>query len=85
MSEGVKVLLKSAKVLIDYTNYRGERSLRPIYPMMIFYGTTEYHKEPGYLLEALDLDKLNEEGKPQLRFFAMKDIHSWTEEASRGD
>jgi predicted DNA-binding transcriptional regulator YafY len=54
---------------IDYTNYKGERSVRTIRPICIWFGSTEYHKEPQFLLNALDVDK-NEE-----RDFAMKDIH----------
>lgn len=60
-------------VVIDYTNHRGERSLRTISPTAnpIFYGSTTWHTEEQWLLEAWDLEK------GQLRTFAVKDIHAW--------
>lgn len=61
----------SQDVAIDYTNHRGERSIRRIKPVVMYWGTTEWHKEPQWLLNALDL------GKNLTRTFAMKDIHSW--------
>lgn len=68
-------MTESRVVEIDYTNHRGERSVRRIEPDDDFpmrFGRTAYHPEPQWLLDAMDLDK-NEE-----RTFAMKDIHSWT-------
>lgn len=58
-------------VLIDYTNHRGERSLRTIYPYQIAFKSTEWHPDEQHILEAYDFEK----GAP--RDFAMKDIHSW--------
>lgn len=58
-------------VIIDYTNYRGERSFRTILPQRIYWGSTEWHTRDQWLLEAMDLEK----GVP--RTFAMKDIHTW--------
>lgn len=58
-------------VTITYTNYRGETSERNIIPEKIWYGSTEWHPEPQWLLTALDLDK------KASRDFAMKDIHTW--------
>lgn len=60
------------KVIIDYTNWKGERSIRTIIPIRIYWGSNEWHKEEQWLLEAHDLEK------QALRNFAMKDIHSWT-------
>lgn len=59
-------------VVIDYTNYRGERGLRRIRPLRIVFDGNEWHPEPQWLVVALDLDKNAE------RSFAMKDIHAWT-------
>jgi len=57
------------KVLkIDYKNYRDKTSLRTIVPVRIWYGSTEFHTEEQYLLEAYDIDKLD------YRNFALKDI-----------
>lgn len=57
-------------VEIDYTNYRGERSVRTIRPMRLFFGMNKWHAHDQWLLEAV------EEGKG-VRYFAMKDVHSW--------
>lgn len=58
-------------VRIDYTNYRGERGVRLIQPERIWFGATEWHPSPQWLLEAYDLEK------SASRTFAMLDIHSW--------
>jgi predicted DNA-binding transcriptional regulator YafY len=58
-------------VLIDYTNWKGERSFRTIEPISISFEENEYHKPAQWLLLAMDLDKKAE------RSFALKDIHSW--------
>lgn len=57
-------------VVIEYTNYRGERSFRTILPGRIWYGQTEYHSSQ-WLLDAQDVAKGAE------RTFAIADIHSW--------
>jgi predicted DNA-binding transcriptional regulator YafY len=62
----------SEPVEIDYTNWRGERSVRVVQPKAIFWGQNQWHPEPQWLLAATDPGKGNE-----LRNFAMKDIHSW--------
>jgi predicted DNA-binding transcriptional regulator YafY len=63
----------NAAVDIDYTNWKGERRVRRIIPKpeQFFFGVTEYHKEPQWLLKAFDVEKKAE------RTFAMRDIHSW--------
>jgi hypothetical protein len=53
---------------IGYTNYRGEWSMRRIQPVRLWVGSTDWHPEPGLLLEALDLDK------NETRHFAVKDF-----------
>jgi hypothetical protein len=53
---------------IGYTNYRGEWSMRRIRPVRLWVGSTDWHPEPGLLLEALDL------GKNETRHFAVKDF-----------
>lgn len=60
-------------VTIDYTNYRGERLPRLIYPIRIDFAKNEWHPERQWLLDALDMDK------EQRRSFALKDVHSWHE------
>lgn len=58
-------------VLIDYTNWRGERSVRRVLPVSVFFGTTQYHRDKQWFLTAVDVEKNAE------RHFAMSDIHSW--------
>lgn len=52
----------------DYVNWKGVESHRKALMIRIFFGSTGYHKEPQWLMEARDLDK--QEG----RVFAMKDM-----------
>lgn len=61
----------SKQVSIVYTNYRGETNLRVIEPHRMWYGSTEWHPEAQWLLDALDVDKGAE------RTFAMRDIRVW--------
>lgn len=60
------------QVIIDYTNWRGERAERRITPHTMRWGKNAFHgEEPQWLLEAFD------EEKKGWRTFAMKDIHAW--------
>lgn len=61
----------SREVVIDYTNYRGERSLRRIRPTAWDWGSNEWHTDEQWLLVAWDLDK------DASRTFALSGIHSW--------
>jgi predicted DNA-binding transcriptional regulator YafY len=58
-------------VIIDYTNWRGERRLRGIRPINLAFKSNEWHPETQWLLEAIDLT----DGK--IKTFALKNIHSW--------
>ncbi len=61
------------EVEIEYTNYKGRRSLRRIKPeRIVFQQGNPYHPEPQWLLFATDL----EDG--QLKAWAMNNIHRWT-------
>ena len=59
----------SQQIWIDYTNWRGERSVRRIQPVEIRWGSTQWHPEAQWLLAAVDLDK------QAPREFALCDIH----------
>ena len=59
------------RIRISYTNWRGETSERLILPVKIWFGSTQWHKDEQWLLNALDIEK-NEE-----RDFALKDVHMW--------
>ncbi len=58
-------------VLIDYTNWRGERKKYHIIPGEMVFNKNEWHQEYQWLLEAEVV------GKGYVRQFAMKDVHSW--------
>lgn len=63
--------MNEKRVIIDYTNWRGERAVRIIEPITFYWGKNEFHPEPQWLLEAIDYDK------KERRVFAMKCIHEW--------
>jgi len=54
---------------IVYKNWRGETSRRSIVPLKVWYGATEWHPEPQWLLQALDTEK------GVVRDFALKDFN----------
>jgi hypothetical protein len=60
-SEGRLVEVETAEAApplqFDYVNWRGTPGRRRVRPTGIRYGTTEWEKEPGWLLDAYDLDK----------------------------
>ena len=66
-------LAAASQVYIDYTNYRGERSVRLIEPLPdgLFFGFNEYHPQKQWLLRAVDVEK------KALRTFALRDVHGW--------
>jgi predicted DNA-binding transcriptional regulator YafY len=63
--------MRTARVVIDYTNYKGERSERLITPQGIRFGSNRWHPDEQWLLQAVDSFKDAE------RTFALTDIHSW--------
>ena len=56
------------QLTVSYTNYRGETANRIIKPMSIYYGSTEWHKEPQWLVNVWDVEK------QAARTFALKDM-----------
>lgn len=57
-------------ILLDYTNWRGERGVRRVVPIRCEYGANEWHKTPQWLMIGWDLEKQAE------RTFALSGIHS---------
>lgn len=51
-----------------YTNYRGETAERRIIPLEVWFGSTDWHPEPQWLLKAFDCEK------KATRDFALKDF-----------
>ena len=52
------------RAIIDYVNWKGERSLRLILPDAISFGSTKWHPKPQWLLRAFDVK--TEDGKYEL-------------------
>lgn len=61
-------------VVIDYTNYRGERGFRRVLPLRWEFSETEWHPGKQWIMWARDVDK------GVVRAFAMDCIHSWNRE-----
>jgi hypothetical protein len=61
---------------IDYTDHHGERQVRRVEPVLIFWGSSSDDKREQWFLEARELrDEL-----VVTSYFAMKDIHQWMAE-----
>jgi predicted DNA-binding transcriptional regulator YafY len=58
-------------VQIDYTNHRGERRLRLVLPITIWFGKSAYHPYASWILTAKCLEK------NETRHFFMGNIHEW--------
>lgn len=59
---------ESRPVTLTYTNWKGETAQRTIIPRRVWWGSTEWHPEPQWLLTAFDV------GKEAERDFALKDF-----------
>lgn len=55
-------------VRLTYTNWRGEIAKRTIAPKYVWFGSTDWHPHPQWLLKAFDLEKGED------RDFALKDF-----------
>jgi predicted DNA-binding transcriptional regulator YafY len=65
-------------VRFTYTNHKGEVASRLVRPIRLWWGSTAWHREAQWLLEAFDLDKR------ATRDFAMSELRDW-ERASATD
>lgn len=63
--------MENKLIVIDYTNWKGERRERSVIPVRMYWGQTEHHPRNQWLMEAWDV------AKEAVRTFAMADIHSW--------
>lgn len=64
--------LASGKAVdVIYTNYRGDRLVRRIEPQRIWFGATDWHQEPQWLMDVFDIDR------GAVRTFAMRDIEAF--------
>lgn len=67
----MNVIENERAIKITYNNHEGVTTIRTIIPRKIWYGSTEWHSEPQWLLEAYDTNK------KQSRNFAVRDIKRW--------
>jgi predicted DNA-binding transcriptional regulator YafY len=61
-------LPSSAGLRFTYKNYRGEVSKRVVEPRRVWFGTTPWHLDPQWFMDAYDFEK------ESVRSFAMRDI-----------
>lgn len=55
-------------LIFTYRNWRGEVATRRAIPQHVYFGATEWHPEPQWLMRAFDVDK------GEVRDFAMRDM-----------
>lgn len=58
-------------VALDYTNHEGVRGVRRVKPLLIDYGTTDWHPEPGFLMPCWDMDR------GAYRIYSLGGFHAW--------
>jgi hypothetical protein len=63
----------SKAIKVTYTNWRGERAVRSIVPIEIYWGKTEYHPQEQWLLRVFDVERNAE------RIYAFKEIEQVVE------
>jgi len=63
-----ETLLPDIPLSFTYRNHRGDVAVRSAVPLDVRWGSTEWHREPQWLMRALDVDKGVE------REFAMRDM-----------
>lgn len=62
---------KHSPVWVDYTNYKGERAIRCITPIGMWFGQSQHHEGAQWLLKVFDHDRQAE------REYALSGIHGW--------
>ena len=68
MAKTIKIVYHD-RIEFDYVNWKGEHSHRKAEVNDFYYGSSDYHKEPQWLLDAYDLEK------GECRVYAMKDMY----------
>ncbi len=70
----ISTQIQPQAVLIDYTNWRGERRVRSILPQRIAFCANEWHPVAQWMIFAIDLD----DKAPRIeKGFALANIHDW--------
>lgn len=52
-----RAIAEAVQITMTYRNWRGEVAQRTIRPVALWFGKTDWHPEPGWLLSAWDCDK----------------------------
>ena len=52
-----RAIAEAAQITMTYRNWRGEVAQRTVRPVALWFGKTDWHPEPGWLLSAWDCDK----------------------------
>lgn len=65
------LIFANEKIKVKYKNHKGEISDRTIIPKKIYYGSTNYHPNNGWLLEVFDIEKNDK------RTYSFNDIIEW--------
>lgn len=60
------------KLRFRYTNWQGIASTRDVEVISLVYGSNEWHRDPQWILAALDRDK------GEVRYFALCDVELMT-------
>ena len=58
-------------VKLLYKNWRNETAIRTVLPKRIYFGSTEWHPTPGWIMVVHDIDRDAE------REYFMADIEEW--------
>lgn len=79
-----KILPMEVKCLgtveFTYTNWRGETRRRRAVFLNIFFGVTDWHPDPQWFVEAIDLEIERSNAKGDRRAFALRDMKDVTYE-----
>lgn len=49
-------MTQPSPITVMYCNWRGERRTRHLQPISMWYGSTEWHPDPQWLIKAIDMD-----------------------------
>lgn len=61
--------MQPMSVVLDYTNWKGERRDRRIMPLTLWFGVSEFHDTPQWFIRAMDLER------NVMRDFSLSTIH----------
>ena len=56
-TDEARAIAEAVQITMTYRNWRGEVAQRTIRPVVLWFGKTDWHPEPGWLLSAWDCDK----------------------------